>query len=521
VLSSSAILGVEGSTGDNQTSVRWHGLIVHTPGVYQVCWCGNASLGACEEDLDFGEPAGVIQVRGPFGLPDAYLSPAAGEVFVLALRGLGFAEQDRIRIVESGVACGGIGASASVETLRGPPGCAGGFSEQASRAGNARDRPHVGTPCAAPCVQERGRWGHSWCWTEPEGTSDRQWGAPCVDCMNAADALDVRGIGSQSFWRWVGLSIVEVGSYRVCWCAGGPQSCLLDDMFDIEVAMLDVWGPSPKVYACLMDRACLISMPGVPPHYAGSAVKLLSSSTACDETVAQLESDVMIPGVRNPQTNPDANASAYTRFRLSFLQSRVGRSVARISELVLWSSGQQADLEEATVNITSDNGAEVCLEENRTSLSNFNISLVMIELPQPFRIDAFSFATGPSEDDDPVAFELEGSSEARPWSSLVRISGYQTPLARLTQSGMVSVHNGITVYGIGIPSGGDVGNYTLCWANHIDGLFTVNAGTLSLTGISGQQDQWCFAGTRCTLGPVAGVGLSRLDQVVAVTHFES
>jgi len=234
-----------------------------------------------------------------------------------------------------------------------------------------------------------------------------------------------------------------------------------------------------------------------------------------------MDSSVTITGLHNPQVNLDANASAYNRFRFRLLQSRSGGQTMQIDELALWSEGERTALGEGIVNVTSGSGSEFTLEENGTRLSNMNVSMVVVELPQPIRVSGFSFVTGLSEDDDPAAFTLEAAFDAQPWSLLVQLSGYQSPRARLAQSDMVLIHRGTAAYDIGIPSGPAVGNYTLCWASRIDGLFNVDAGTLLLTGLNGLQDNWCFAGTECTLGPVAGMGLSGLDQVVAVPHFES
>merc|ERR1711920_552653 len=160
-----------------------------------------------------------------------------------------------------------------------------------------------------------------------------------------------------------------------------------------------------------------------------------------------------IVGMHNPQTNPDANPSAYTRFRFRLMESRGGGRAARIADLVLWSEGKRADLSEAAVNVTDTIGVEVTLEENGTRLSDLDVFTVVVEMPQPFRIDGLSFVTGPNEDDDPMAFALEGASETEPWSLLVQLNGYHTPRARMAYSDVVLIHGGTTVYDIGIPSG--------------------------------------------------------------------
>ena len=45
-------------------------------------------------------------------------------------------------------------------------------------------RPDRGTECVGGCLIEEGRWGQSWCWTEPDTVDEatRQWGANCLPC---------------------------------------------------------------------------------------------------------------------------------------------------------------------------------------------------------------------------------------------------------------------------------------------------------------------------------------------------
>merc|ERR1711998_141015 len=63
-----------------------------------------------------------------------------------------------------------------------PTVCTGTYQEAASASGNGRTRPPPGTPCVPSiggCVatpNPPNRWGNSYCWTEPEGTTARQWG---------------------------------------------------------------------------------------------------------------------------------------------------------------------------------------------------------------------------------------------------------------------------------------------------------------------------------------------------------
>eukprot|EP00746_Dinoflagellata_sp_MGD_P140420 gnl/MRDRNA2_/MRDRNA2_73673_c0_seq1.p1 gnl/MRDRNA2_/MRDRNA2_73673_c0~~gnl/MRDRNA2_/MRDRNA2_73673_c0_seq1.p1 ORF type:complete len:2528 (+),score=396.81 gnl/MRDRNA2_/MRDRNA2_73673_c0_seq1:280-7584(+) len=62
--------------------------------------------------------------------------------------------------------------------------CTGDYFEDGLIAWNKRTRPPPGTPCTGQCVLEPGRWGDTWCWTEPDGTYRQQWGAPCLPCEN-------------------------------------------------------------------------------------------------------------------------------------------------------------------------------------------------------------------------------------------------------------------------------------------------------------------------------------------------
>eukprot|EP00660_Eupelagonema_oceanica_P001436 gene1437-biopygen9884 len=59
-----------------------------------------------------------------------------------------------------------------------PAFCTGTFEEA--------DRPIAGTACNGGCIKEPGRWGDTFCWTDPPGTPHRNWGAPCVPCPTAS-----------------------------------------------------------------------------------------------------------------------------------------------------------------------------------------------------------------------------------------------------------------------------------------------------------------------------------------------
>lgn len=53
--------------------------------------------------------------------------------------------------------------------------CTGTFAEQQTKM------PPWGEVCAYPCVNDSGRWGKSYCYTNKEKTL---WGAECVPCGN-------------------------------------------------------------------------------------------------------------------------------------------------------------------------------------------------------------------------------------------------------------------------------------------------------------------------------------------------
>ena len=65
--------------------------------------------------------------------------------------------------------------------------CTGNFKESeewkkwnmGGKSGRNGNRASPGTKCASECKFESGRWGKSWCWTDPQET---QWGAECVKC---------------------------------------------------------------------------------------------------------------------------------------------------------------------------------------------------------------------------------------------------------------------------------------------------------------------------------------------------
>ena len=51
--------------------------------------------------------------------------------------------------------------------------CTGSFQENGKR-------PTPNTKCVGPCIQEAGRWGNSYCYTDKEKS---QWGAECINCQ--------------------------------------------------------------------------------------------------------------------------------------------------------------------------------------------------------------------------------------------------------------------------------------------------------------------------------------------------
>ena len=51
--------------------------------------------------------------------------------------------------------------------------CTGSFQEEGKR-------PAPNTKCVGPCIQDAGRWGKSYCYTNKD---ESQWGAECVNCQ--------------------------------------------------------------------------------------------------------------------------------------------------------------------------------------------------------------------------------------------------------------------------------------------------------------------------------------------------
>eukprot|EP00662_Eupelagonemidae_sp_cell21_P057816 gene57816-biopygen89623 len=68
----------------------------------------------------------------------------------------------------------------------GSPYRAGAPSRDVPANSNGRDRPPAGTQCNEACVIHAGRWGATFCYTEPDGYPSRQWGAECAPCPSAA-----------------------------------------------------------------------------------------------------------------------------------------------------------------------------------------------------------------------------------------------------------------------------------------------------------------------------------------------
>ena len=71
-----------------------------------------------------------------------------------------------------------------------------------------------------------------------------------------------------------------------------------------------------------------------------------------------------------------------------------------------------------------------------------------------------------------------------------------------------------TVYKLGVPMGDSPGLSTICWQKGTG--FSVQAGTLEFAGLMERQEQQCFLGSPCQLGPVAGFALSSADLVIAI-----
>ena len=59
--------------------------------------------------------------------------------------------------------------------------CTGSFQEEGKR-------PAPNTKCVGPCIQDAGRWGKSYCYTNKE---ESQWGAECVNCQGTNNSLEI------------------------------------------------------------------------------------------------------------------------------------------------------------------------------------------------------------------------------------------------------------------------------------------------------------------------------------------
>ena len=58
--------------------------------------------------------------------------------------------------------------------------CTGNYVDpDASNVGNGLPRPPSGTKCVGGCINESGRWGASYCFTEVD---ESNWGAECISC---------------------------------------------------------------------------------------------------------------------------------------------------------------------------------------------------------------------------------------------------------------------------------------------------------------------------------------------------
>eukprot|EP00662_Eupelagonemidae_sp_cell21_P058355 gene58355-biopygen68131 len=135
------------------------------------------------------------------------------------------------------------------------PSCTGTFFEAANAAGNGndRDRPLAGTTCDGPCIVHAGRWGSTYCWTEPVGSPNRQWGAECVHC-----GVDNAGLNcwdpcsqSQGSCGWCGAGGIccrkgwgdtccgcdgSIGGDGHHWCVAAPDTETASETFTLPTA---------------------------------------------------------------------------------------------------------------------------------------------------------------------------------------------------------------------------------------------------------------------------------------------
>eukprot|EP00746_Dinoflagellata_sp_MGD_P000633 gnl/MRDRNA2_/MRDRNA2_101138_c0_seq1.p1 gnl/MRDRNA2_/MRDRNA2_101138_c0~~gnl/MRDRNA2_/MRDRNA2_101138_c0_seq1.p1 ORF type:complete len:731 (+),score=121.10 gnl/MRDRNA2_/MRDRNA2_101138_c0_seq1:87-2279(+) len=206
-VSSSGPVGIAGVTGDTASSQMWMSLILSAAGEYSVCWCSGflRPSGFCKEPEDFEVVAGSFVTVGaipngiaiaatgtpvpsgklPENITGSGMKVNIGSGFDLYVTGLnGLTENDRVRLVDSHVTCGNAGSSRNSLNLQG---------------------------------------------------SDLTMAGDLNFHMDAEDAEDM-----QVSLHWKGLSISQVGSYRVCWCPALGHNCDANSEFMVDTGTFEV-----------------------------------------------------------------------------------------------------------------------------------------------------------------------------------------------------------------------------------------------------------------------------------------
>jgi hypothetical protein len=167
------------SSGPGSSGTHLPSAIVLPSGSRQILWSSD----------DYGTDEGWRFTVLPMG----NLNPSAGASFGLQVLGEGLTLNDRISIVESHIACGGLGSGTTTSRL----------------SGSAVSSSKIG---AANALE-----------TSSNGLTVLQWAG-----LQMSDSLGV----------------LVVGTYRVCWCAVLATACDTDGEFNAEAGTFAVNGPT-------------------------------------------------------------------------------------------------------------------------------------------------------------------------------------------------------------------------------------------------------------------------------------
>lgn len=256
-------------------------------------------------------------------------------------------------------------------------------------------------------------------------------------CGTAAADIrgDVDGQGGGSARAWSNLTVMEFGSYQVCWCYMSSTNCSNDEDADFAVGVLDVWGPVITEHRCTMSSTCAITLYGVPSHNP-SSILLRSGQTSCEKSNSP---PVDVHGLTNPQRSQAAAAGVYSRIRFSPIRARSGKTI-QLGELVLYFNGSLVDMHGASTSRllggrgpVSEGPAYAVDKRRSTKFLDFDGVGFEIVLRFPARIDAVSYITandGPER--DPTSFLLEGFTDK--WHVLAVPSHLSPPLERFTET---------------------------------------------------------------------------------------